>query len=98
MLVVPRPLVEVIWARPGMAANCCSSGVATEEAIVFGSAPGSEAETEIVGKSTVGIDDTGSSGYDAAPKIRMPIISRDVAMGRRMKVAEIFIVYRGIET
>ena len=61
MLVVPKPLVEVIWARPGMAANCCSSGVATEDAIVSGLAPGSVAETEMVGKSTVGSAETGSN-------------------------------------
>src|SRR5215831_3661845 len=40
MLVDPSPLVEVIWARPGMAANFCSSGVATEAAMVSGLAPG----------------------------------------------------------
>jgi len=36
----PIPLVEVIWSSPGIAANCCSSGVATAEAIVSGLAPG----------------------------------------------------------
>jgi len=60
--VEPRPLVDVICAKPGIAANCCSSGVATEEAIVSGLAPGNCAETEIVGKSTVGSDETGNSG------------------------------------
>src|SRR6185312_5574567 len=52
MLVLPRPLVEVIWSRPGMAANCCSSGVATVAAIVSGLAPGNCALTLMVGKST----------------------------------------------
>ena len=61
MLVVPSPLVEVIWARPGIAANCCSSGVATDDAIVSGLAPGSVADTVMVGKSTVGSAATGSS-------------------------------------
>src|ERR1043166_2396655 len=46
--VEPRPLVEVIWLKPGMAANCCSSGVATEEAMVSGLAPGSCALTLMV--------------------------------------------------
>jgi hypothetical protein len=38
--VEPIPLVEVISASPGMAANCCSSGVATADAMVAGLAPG----------------------------------------------------------
>src|SRR6185437_497148 len=40
MEVEPSPLVEVIWLRSGIAPNCCSSGVATEEAMVSGLAPG----------------------------------------------------------
>ena len=44
-----------------MAANCCSSGVATEVAMVSGLAPGRDAETVIVGKSTSGRAATGSS-------------------------------------
>jgi hypothetical protein len=43
-----------------MAANCCSSGVATEDAMVSGLAPGSVADTVIVGKSTLGSAETGS--------------------------------------
>ena len=39
---------------PAMVENWRSSGVATEEAIVSGLAPGSEADTLMVGKSTVG--------------------------------------------
>jgi len=37
---LPTPLVEVICDNEGIAANCCSSGVATAEAIVSGLAPG----------------------------------------------------------
>ena len=44
---------------PAIRPNCRSSGVATEEAIVSGLDPGSEAETWIVGKSTCGNDATG---------------------------------------
>ena len=58
--VVPSPLVEFIEARPGIAANCCSSGVATEEAMVSGLAPGRVADTVMVGKSTLGSAATGS--------------------------------------
>jgi hypothetical protein len=42
-------LDEVIWTMPGICPNCSSSGVATEDAIVCGSAPGNCAVTEIVG-------------------------------------------------
>ena len=51
---LPSELVEVIESRPAMVVNCFSSGVATEEAIVSGLAPGRPAETWIVGKSTLG--------------------------------------------
>ena len=47
-------LVEVIESRPAMVENCFSSGVATDDAIVSGLAPGREALTTIVGKSTLG--------------------------------------------
>jgi hypothetical protein len=60
MEVMPSPLVEVTWARPGICENCCSSGVATDDAMVSGLAPGSCAVTAMVGKSTVGSAETGS--------------------------------------
>jgi len=37
----PRALADVIWVRPGISPNCSSSGDATVEAMVCGSAPGS---------------------------------------------------------
>ena len=40
---------EVIESMPAMVVNCFSSGVATAEAIVSGSAPASEARTCTVG-------------------------------------------------
>ena len=46
---------------PAIVENCFSSGVATDEAIVSGLAPGRFALTWIVGKSTVGRSLTGSS-------------------------------------
>ena len=61
MLVEPSELDEVISVTPAMRPNCRSSGVATDDAIVSGLAPGSDADTEIVGKSTCGSGDTGSS-------------------------------------
>ena len=59
MLVEPCWLVEVISFTPAMRPNCRSSGVATDDAIVSGLAPGSDALTEITGKSTWGREDTG---------------------------------------
>ena len=51
MVVLPRVLAELITERPEIVENCLSSGVATEEAIVSGLAPGSVALTVIVGES-----------------------------------------------
>ncbi len=45
---------ELMLSRPAIVENCRSSGVATDEAIVSGEAPGRAAETWIVGKSTFG--------------------------------------------
>lgn len=53
-------LVDVIESMPAMLESCCSSGVATDAAIVSGLAPGRLAEIEIVGKSTLGSSLTGS--------------------------------------
>jgi hypothetical protein len=52
MLVVPSVLVDVISAIPAMCPNWRSRGVATDEAMISGLAPGSRATTVIVGKST----------------------------------------------
>ena len=57
--VIPRVLDEVISVTAAMRPNCRSSGVATDEAMVSGLAPGSAALTEMVGKSTCGRGDTG---------------------------------------
>ena len=58
--VWPSELVELMLSSPAMVENWPSSGVATEEAMVSGFAPGTCAVTEIVGKSTVGSSLTGS--------------------------------------
>ena len=57
--VEPSVLTEVISVRPAMRPKRRSSGVATEEAIVSGLAPGSAPETWMVGKSTRGRGATG---------------------------------------
>jgi hypothetical protein len=59
MLVLPVELDEVISVTSAMAPRCRSSGVATDEAIVSGLAPGIDAETWIVGRSTCGSGETG---------------------------------------
>jgi hypothetical protein len=56
----PSELDEVIWLTPAMRPNWRSSGVATEEAMVSGLAPGRLAPTPITGKSTLGSEATGS--------------------------------------
>src|SRR5579859_1002693 len=52
--VEPWMLVDVIWSMPLMVENWFSNGDATDEAMVSGSAPGRLANTEMVGKSTLG--------------------------------------------
>jgi hypothetical protein len=85
MLVSPSALVDVIESMPAMVVNCFSRGVATAEAIVSGLAPGSDACTWMVGKSTLGRSLTGSRRYAISPKMTMAAISSVVRTGRRMK-------------
>ena len=58
--VEPKFETEVMLSMPAIVENCFSSGVATADAIVSGLAPGRDAETWMVGKSTVGRSLTGS--------------------------------------
>jgi hypothetical protein len=64
--------------------------VATEEAMVSGLAPGSEALTEMLGKSTRGSGATGSNRYATSPDKSTATAKRAVATGLRMKGAERF--------
>src|SRR5260370_34085572 len=73
-MVILQPPVdddEVIWLMPAILLNCRSSGVAIEEAIVSGSAPGRLAPTEITGYSTCGRLATGGTAH-ARPPSRTP--------------------------
>ncbi len=81
MVVTPSPLVEVICETLGICANCRSSGCATVEAMVSGLAPGSAADTWMVGKSTCGSGATGSFGNAMRPTNRMPTMISEVAIG-----------------
>src|ERR1700688_2561839 len=69
--VVPRELADVISDTPAMWPNCRSSGVATEDAMIWALAPGSDAPTEMVGKSTCGSGETGNTVNAIAPAIAM---------------------------
>ncbi len=84
----PSTSDDVISLMPAIFANCRSSGVATADAIVSGSAPGSPAPTEITGYSTSGRLATGSSLYATAPARIIAIDSRNVATGRLINGAE----------
>jgi hypothetical protein len=77
--------------RPAMVENCLSRGVATDEAIVSGLAPGRLAVTRRVGKSTFGRSLTGRSLYPMTPKRRIPNITRVVITNRRIKISDKFI-------
>ena len=90
MVVEPRPLLEVISVTSAILPNCFSSGVATDDAMVSGLAPGNWAATEIVGKSTAGRGATGRSRKATAPESATAAVSSVVAMGRRMNGSEIF--------
>ena len=60
MVALPKELIEVICASPLIWPNCRSSGVVTDEAMTSGLAPGNWAVTWMVGKSTLGSEETGS--------------------------------------
>src|SRR5208337_3333845 len=88
MLHEPRELDEVISVTDAMRPNCRSSGVATEEAIVSGLAPGRPAFTEMVGKSTCGSGATGRNRKAITPERKIAIVTSEVATGRRINGAE----------
>ena len=60
MLVEPSVLAEVISVMLAIRPNWRSKGVATDEAMTSGLAPGSAAPTVMVGKSICGNGETGN--------------------------------------
>src|SRR5579863_300479 len=90
-LVEPRVLDEVISVTPAMRLNWRSSGVATEEAIVSGLAPGRIALTEMVGYSICGSGDTGRRRKATTPERAIATVRSVVATGRWMNGAATFI-------
>src|ERR1700685_148948 len=92
ILVVPRKLADVISVTPAILPNCRSNGVATDEAMISGAAPGRVAATDNVGKSTCGSADTGSTRNENTPARAIAMASSVVATGRCMNGAKMFIV------
>src|SRR5580698_3630690 len=90
MLVLPNWLTDVICVMPAMRPNMRSSGVATEDAMVSGLAPGRFVFTLIVGYSTSGRGATGICGKATEPASSKAIVSSDVATGRSINGADIF--------
>ena len=90
MLVLPCTLDETIDSMPAIVENSRSSGVATDEAIVSGFAPGRLADTAMVGRSMFGRSLTGRKRYPMIPKTRIPTMTSVVMTGRRMNKAAIF--------
>src|SRR5476651_117675 len=90
MRELPTVLVEVISVTPAIAPSRLSSGVVTLVPTVSGEAPGSDAWTWMVGKSTLGKGDTDSAMKPIMPASRTPAVSSVVATGRAMKIAERF--------
>ena len=86
----PKELAEVISVTPAIWARRRSSGAAREDATVAGSAPGNEAPTLIMGKSTRGIAATGMKWYATMPERKRPRASKEVPTGRRMNGAQTF--------
>jgi hypothetical protein len=86
--VFPSVELEVIWVTPEIRPNWRSSGVATEEAIVSGLAPGKEAPTPIVGRSTCGRGATGKNRNAITPDRNIAKVISEVATGLRMNGAE----------
>src|SRR5471032_1200789 len=77
----PKALLEVICVMPGMALNCTSSGVATDDAMVSGLTPGNCAVTWIVGNSASGSGATAKRGKAINPSSTKAKVSSRVATG-----------------
>ena len=77
----PSVLDEVISFTPAMWPSWRSSGAATDDAMISGLAPGSDAPTLMVGKSTCGSGATGNCKYATAPASAIAIVSSAVPTG-----------------
>ena len=77
---------------PAIRPNALSNGVATDVDMVSALAPGNWACTLMVGKSTCGNDDTGKFKNAKVPAKPIAMVSRVVATGLLMKMAEKLII------
>lgn len=80
--MLPSELLEVISLTPAMRPSERSSGVATDDAMVSGEAPGSDALTIMTGKSTCGSGATGNNRKPSTPQSVMAMEIKIVATGR----------------
>src|SRR5579863_5314696 len=85
MPVWPNELAEVISVTAAIRPNWRSRGVATADAMISGLAPGSDAETLMVGKSTCGNGDTGNRRNATAPANPTATVNSAVATGLLIK-------------
>ena len=88
--MVPSVLDEVISVTPAMCPNWRSSGVAIDEAMMSGLAPGRVAATVMVGKSTWGRGATGRTMNAIMPAMATATVRSVVATGRSIKRREGF--------
>src|SRR6202165_4526745 len=89
--VVPCDEVEDIDEMPAMVESWRSIGPATDAAMVSALAPGRVAVTAMVGKSTLGRAETGSSRKPNTPKAMIEAVKSVVMTGRRIQSSERFI-------
>src|SRR3954452_9255156 len=90
MLLLPVVLVDVISFTPAMRPSRRSSGVATLDAMVSGLAPGRDADTAMVGESTLGSGAPGSRKKLMTPASATPSVTSVVAIGRWTKGSQKF--------
>ena len=86
--VVPCEEVEDIDEMPAMVESWRSIGPATEAAMVSALAPGRVAVTAMVGKSTLGSAETGSSRNPNTPNAMIDAVISVVMTGRRIQSSE----------
>jgi hypothetical protein len=91
MDVTPSEFFELMAVMPAIWLNCFSSGVATEEAIICGLAPGRAAVTVIAERSTKGSEATGRRVNATMPARTRPTVRSVVATGLLMAGDEMFI-------
>src|SRR5260221_8101204 len=96
--VEPSELLVEMLSMPAIVANCLMSGIATEDAMVSGEAPGRDAETLTTGKSARGKAATGRSDQAKKPPISTATDMRIVATGLVMQNCETFMGLSSVRT